>query len=189
MRKGRDGEKNGKKKQEKKEKRRMKIVATTSLPAVDRPNADRWNAARSRQLDYCKHVNVNSPRSGEKFLRGGDWPHKGGNDLHSTVSPPVPPPGNPEYFVPKILLDKKCFGLDIFGHKFFYTKNVLALSFFNKNNNNNQNHNFIGFWHNKHFVILGQQTPKISGQQYWDSKHLKIFDKDGPANTQQYEDN
>jgi len=29
----------------------MKIVATTSLPAVDRPNADRWNAARSRQKD------------------------------------------------------------------------------------------------------------------------------------------
>ena len=27
----------------------MKIVATLSLPAVDRPNADRWNAARSRQ--------------------------------------------------------------------------------------------------------------------------------------------
>ena len=27
----------------------MKIVATTSLPAVDHPNADRWNAARSRQ--------------------------------------------------------------------------------------------------------------------------------------------
>ena len=27
----------------------MKIVTTTSLPAVDRPNADRWNAARSRQ--------------------------------------------------------------------------------------------------------------------------------------------
>ena len=27
----------------------MKIVATTSLPAVDRPNADRWNAARSCQ--------------------------------------------------------------------------------------------------------------------------------------------
>ena len=27
----------------------MKIVATTSLPAVDRPNAERWNAARSRQ--------------------------------------------------------------------------------------------------------------------------------------------
>ena len=27
----------------------MKIVATTSLPALDRPNADRWNAARSRE--------------------------------------------------------------------------------------------------------------------------------------------
>ena len=27
----------------------MKIVATTSLPAVNRPNANRWNAARSRQ--------------------------------------------------------------------------------------------------------------------------------------------
>ena len=27
----------------------MEIVATTSLPAVDRPNADRWNAARSCQ--------------------------------------------------------------------------------------------------------------------------------------------
>ena len=27
----------------------MEIVATTSLPAVDRPNADHWNAARSRQ--------------------------------------------------------------------------------------------------------------------------------------------
>ena len=35
----------------------MKIVATTSLPAVDRPNADRpnadrWNAARSRQYFF-----------------------------------------------------------------------------------------------------------------------------------------
>ena len=34
---------------EKKEKRLMKIVATTSLPAVDSPNADRWNAACSCQ--------------------------------------------------------------------------------------------------------------------------------------------
>ena len=51
MRKGRDGETEKKrgKKEEKKRKIRMKIVATTSLPAVDRPNADRWNAARSRQ--------------------------------------------------------------------------------------------------------------------------------------------
>ena len=49
MRKGRDG---GKKRGEKyggEKKKRMKIVATPSLPAVDRPNADRWNAARSRQ--------------------------------------------------------------------------------------------------------------------------------------------
>ena len=57
MRKGRDKEKNGKnggKKKKKEKKIRMKIVATTSLPAVDRPNADRWNAARSRQKE-CKH--------------------------------------------------------------------------------------------------------------------------------------
>ena len=47
MRKGRDGEE--KKTGKKKKKKRMKIVATTSLPAVDRPNADRWNVARSRQ--------------------------------------------------------------------------------------------------------------------------------------------
>ena len=51
MRKGCDG---GGKKQEKKnrekKKKLMKIVATTSLPAVDRPNADRWNAARSCQF-------------------------------------------------------------------------------------------------------------------------------------------
>ena len=32
-----------------KRKRLMRIVATMSLPAVDRPNADRWNAVRSRQ--------------------------------------------------------------------------------------------------------------------------------------------
>ena len=69
MRKGRDGGngKNGKKKKrekktgkkngKKKEKRRMKIVATTSLPAVDRPNVDRWNAAGSRQkVFYPKKI-------------------------------------------------------------------------------------------------------------------------------------
>ena len=51
MRKGRDGGKRagGKNGKKQKRKRQMKIVATTSLPAVDRPNADRWNAARSRQ--------------------------------------------------------------------------------------------------------------------------------------------
>ena len=52
MRNSRDGGKygkNGKKKKrggKKKEKRLMEIVATMSLPAVDRPNADHWNAAR-----------------------------------------------------------------------------------------------------------------------------------------------
>ena len=58
MRKGRDGGKKtgktGEKKNGKKEKRLMEIVATTSLPAVDRPNADRWNAARSRQKEKRK---------------------------------------------------------------------------------------------------------------------------------------
>ena len=50
MRKGRDrGGKNGINWVEKNKKRLMKIVAITSLPAIDRPNADRWNAARSRQ--------------------------------------------------------------------------------------------------------------------------------------------
>ena len=51
-----------KKKKEKKEKRKKEekimtfLVATTSLPAVDRPNADRWNAARS-----CQHVLFHQP--------------------------------------------------------------------------------------------------------------------------------
>ena len=45
----------------------MKIVATTSLPAVDRPNADRWNAARSRQKtdDYSGHYVIASSRTPE----------------------------------------------------------------------------------------------------------------------------
>ena len=40
----------------------MKIVATTSLPAVDRPNADRWNAARSRQKNgvFSGHYIISS---------------------------------------------------------------------------------------------------------------------------------
>ena len=51
MRKGRNGgeKKRGRKKTGKKEKKLMIIMATTLLPAVDRPNADRWNAARSCQ--------------------------------------------------------------------------------------------------------------------------------------------
>ena len=46
MRKIDDGEKREKKK---KEKRMTFFVATTSLPAVYRPNDDRWNAAFSCQ--------------------------------------------------------------------------------------------------------------------------------------------
>ena len=50
MRKGRDGgEKNGEGKTRKNKKRLMITVATTSLPAVDRPNPDRWSAAFSCQ--------------------------------------------------------------------------------------------------------------------------------------------
>ena len=68
MRKGRDGgkreKKTGKKKtgkkREKKKKRRMKIVATTSLPAVNHLNADRWNAARSRQYANWPFVSFQS---------------------------------------------------------------------------------------------------------------------------------
>ena len=41
IRKGDSGEK------QKEKKRLMTIVATTSLPAVDRPNTDHWNAPRS----------------------------------------------------------------------------------------------------------------------------------------------
>ena len=46
MRKGRDGGKKGEKKEE---KRRMKIVATTSLPAVDRPTAGTPHARANYQ--------------------------------------------------------------------------------------------------------------------------------------------
>ena len=67
MRKGRDGGKNGKKK-----KIQMKIVATTSLPAVDHPNADRWNAARSRQwwpLRHCQQSTARTPTAGTPHAR------------------------------------------------------------------------------------------------------------------------
>ena len=43
----------------------MKIVATTSLPAVERPNADHLNAARSRQKFLWRVV-------------GGGWVDGGG---------------------------------------------------------------------------------------------------------------
>ena len=41
----------------------MKIVATTSLPAVDRPNVDRLNAARSRQYLYKTYIQVVAGRA------------------------------------------------------------------------------------------------------------------------------
>ena len=47
----------------------MKIVATTSLPAVDRPNADRWNAARSHQKEKTDNY------SGH-YVIASSWPHK-----------------------------------------------------------------------------------------------------------------
>ena len=58
MRKGRDGGKTGRKKNGekngkktgKKKKIRMKIVATTSLPAVDRPNAGTPHARAKRSF-------------------------------------------------------------------------------------------------------------------------------------------
>ena len=39
----------------------MKIVATTSLPAVDRPYSDRWNAARSCQKT-CREFGLAQPQ-------------------------------------------------------------------------------------------------------------------------------
>ena len=55
-RKGRDGGgKNG--------KRMTKIVATTLLPAVNRPNADRWNAART-----CQYNTYTLYLSNDQFL-------------------------------------------------------------------------------------------------------------------------
>ena len=51
---GKTGEKTGKK--EKKRKRLMIIVASTSLPAVNRPNADRWNADRSCQNQVPRNI-------------------------------------------------------------------------------------------------------------------------------------
>ena len=51
----------------------MKIVATTSLPAVDRPNADRWNAARSRQLyEYFYITNWHERAAFQRSTAGND---------------------------------------------------------------------------------------------------------------------
>ena len=61
----------------------MKIVAITSLPAVDRPNANRWNAARSRQFaqnpisylistfHFCGCYDSSEPDRSQKSLMNG----------------------------------------------------------------------------------------------------------------------
>ena len=51
----------------------MKIVATTSLPAVDRPNADRWNAARSRQKTKRAGGGVSEARFSTKKKEQKTW--------------------------------------------------------------------------------------------------------------------
>ena len=78
MRKGRDGGKNGGVggNGEIKKKRLMIIVAATSLPAVDWPTAGTPTTCAKIQL-------LNSPHRRRKNPLGGD--------LHSTVSPLVPP--------------------------------------------------------------------------------------------------
>ena len=65
MRKVDDGEEKKRKKKEKK-KRMAFLVATTSLPAVYRPNDDRWNAARS-----CQYFLTRGIRSCYPYLGGG----------------------------------------------------------------------------------------------------------------------
>ena len=59
MRKVDDGEEK-RKKRKKKEKRIVFLVATTSLPAVYRPNDDRWNAACSCQLHKTSMGNISA---------------------------------------------------------------------------------------------------------------------------------
>ena len=59
MRKGRDGKKKKKKREKNKQKNRRK--KNTSLPAVDRPNADRWNAAHSRQFEDEEGIIFHEP--------------------------------------------------------------------------------------------------------------------------------
>ena len=53
-----------------KRKRMMKIVATTSLPAYDLPNADHWNAARSCQK---MQVSMTRPRLSQWRDRDQAW--------------------------------------------------------------------------------------------------------------------
>ena len=87
MRKGRDGgkKKTGKTGGKKRKKIRMKIVATTSLPAVHHPNADCWNAARSGQLSRKKFYDPSTP-SVRKGRDGGKTGKKtGGKKQRKTM--------------------------------------------------------------------------------------------------------
>ena len=45
----------------------MKIVATTSLPAVDRPTANRWNAARLCQLHFEMQGGIREQEQADKM--------------------------------------------------------------------------------------------------------------------------
>ena len=49
----------------------MIIVASTSLAAVDRPNADRWNAARSHQFQLCQNLLTFFSIAGVVFVVNG----------------------------------------------------------------------------------------------------------------------
>ena len=68
MRKVDDGEK----KKKRKEKRMSFLVATTSLPAVYRPNDNRWNAARSCQLTIIQGALLTSYSGHPKIMKDID---------------------------------------------------------------------------------------------------------------------
>ena len=81
------------KKMEKK-KRMMKIVATTSLPVVNRPNADRWNAARSCQflqfiLSHLKKIIFNHSEGDGRVKRNLCYIHPWLEIMNLTQ--PLPP--------------------------------------------------------------------------------------------------
>ena len=68
-----------------KKKRMIKIVATTSLPAVDRPNADRWNIAHSCQLKQ-EHQTLQNEYETRKNAKGGNRVmHEGKGDRETHI--------------------------------------------------------------------------------------------------------
>ena len=66
----------------------MKIVATTSLPVVDRPNADRWNAARSRQKTGKKRKENMDENSGHYVIASSRPPER--RHLERRLLVPIP---------------------------------------------------------------------------------------------------